>query len=65
MYTPTLKPCPFCGHWPPLPVDVGVEGFEIRHMRCEKCGAVGPRATDNDPPGHELELWNRRHGLLV
>ena len=53
-----LKPCPFCGNWCLVP------GYDVagKFVRCNECGATGPRVKfDGDLEDEkEIEAWNRR-----
>lgn len=52
MDEPKLKPCPFCGEMERVRVRWG-------QVRCERCGAEGPEADDEDPTG-VVDAWNLR-----
>lgn len=57
-----LRPCPFCAHARPTTVAIGRERVERTAIFCPECGAIGPRASDNDAPSAAEQLWNRRFG---
>jgi hypothetical protein len=54
-----MRPCPFCAHAEPV-ISRDVDGREL--VTCPECGAVGPRALPDDPPGHAAFSWNLRFG---
>lgn len=55
-----LEPCPFCAHTAPLVAALGEERVRYVAVVCGECGAIGPRATEADPPGYAQALWNDR-----
>jgi len=58
-----LRPCPFCGNEKPTVVAMGSGKVERVSVVCSECGAVGPTAAADDPPGHAEYLWNLRYGI--
>jgi len=58
-----LRPCPFCAHDAPTVATVGNEQLLFFVVTCGECGAIGPYAANDDPPGHAEHLWNPRFGL--
>ena len=57
-----LRPRPFCAHEQPLLTVLGDERLRFVLVMCPECGALGPRATGDDSPGHAVHLWNLRYG---
>ena len=57
-----LRPCPFCAHEQPRLTLLGDERVRFVLVMCPECGALGPRTTSDDPPGHAAHLWNLRYG---
>jgi hypothetical protein len=58
----SLRPCPFCAHDEPVLAAFGRDAVERIAVICPECGALGPMATADDPPGHAEHLWNSRFG---
>ena len=58
-----LRPCPFCAN-DRLTI-VYADGGRAMAVKCDECGAVGPQATNSDPPGHAETKWNLRFGAGV
>jgi hypothetical protein len=56
-----LAPCPFCAHESPLLAALGDDRVRYVAVLCSVCGAIGPRATGEDPPGYAEAMWNERH----
>jgi hypothetical protein len=65
METPALRPCPFCAHDKPELAMMGNDDAQIVVVTCFECGAIGPRSTGDDPPGHAAHLRNQRFGVSV
>ncbi|MET0165862.1 MAG: Lar family restriction alleviation protein [Vicinamibacterales bacterium] len=59
-----LRPCPFCARVEPALAAVGDDRVQYFVVTCPECGATGPRATSDDPPGHAEHLWNQRFDAL-
>jgi uncharacterized Zn finger protein len=58
-----LRACPFCAN-EKLTVVYADSGRTIV-VKCNECGAHGPLATNQDPPGHAESMWNLRYGVGV
>ncbi len=57
------RPCPFCGHPEPrVTITTAAQEHRYEGVSCPECGAVGPRALPEDPPGQALFMWNLRFG---
>jgi len=65
MDTGDLRPCPFCRYDKPRLALFGNEEAQILVVTCPECGAVGPRSTGDDPPGHAAHLWNQGLGRTI
>jgi hypothetical protein len=57
MASPVLASCPFRAHDAPLVAALGEERVSYVAVVCGEGGAIGPRATDADPPGYAQALW--------
>ena len=57
-----LRPCPLCANERLAVANVGNDKRRLTVVPCSECGAVGPRANADDPPGHAEHLWNQRFG---
>jgi ribosomal protein S27E len=53
-----LSPCPFCANVALTIATFGHEQAQFVVVTCSECGAMGPRASGGDPPGHAEFLWN-------
>lgn len=49
-----FKPCPFCGGKAEMR-----SGFDVKFLRCEKCGASAGGAWQNEKQA--ITSWNTRH----
>ena len=58
-----LRPCPFCAN-EKLTIVYADSGRSIT-VKCDECGASGPRAMNTDPPGHAENQWNLRYGAGI
>jgi hypothetical protein len=58
-----FRPCPFCAYDKPVIAQACRDWVDTIVVVCPECGAVGPLALPEDPPGHALFLWNQRFGL--
>ena len=64
MAPPELRRCPFCANEHPSVAAVGrSDKVERVAVVCAECGAFGPMASADDPPGHAEYLWNQRYGV--
>jgi hypothetical protein len=61
-FRPDLRSCPFRADEKPVLSAGGWIRVEAVAAICPKCGALGPMATGDDPPGHAERLWNSRFG---
>jgi len=62
MDTGDLRPCPFCDGRQLVVARVTDDDRVSIAVVCLECGASGPRADGDDPPGHAEFLWNSRYG---
>ena len=60
-----LRPCPFCANDRLTVATFGNEQVVYTVVTCTECGAMGPRASGDEPPGHAEHLWNQRFGVGV
>jgi uncharacterized Zn finger protein len=58
-----LRPCPFCANDKPVVIEACREWGATIALMCPECGALGPLALSDDPPGHAVFLWNQRFGM--
>lgn len=63
MTAPDLRCCPFCANESLVVATVSDGETSTRAVICPECGACGPRASEDDPPGHVEHLWNQRFGM--
>ena len=59
-----LRRCSFCANAHLTVAAVG-HGDKVERIAvvCTECGAFGPMASADDPPGHAEFLWNQRYGV--
>lgn len=59
-----LKPCPYCGNENLTLVAMGGDEIKRVSVVSTECGAVGPTAAADDPPGHDPAIgynqWPKR-----
>ena len=52
----------FCANDQLTVATFGNEQTQYVVVACSECGAMDPRASTSDPPGHAEHLWNQRFG---
>jgi hypothetical protein len=62
MTTTDLRPCPFCDGRQLVVARITDDDRVAIAVVCPECGASGPRADGDDPPGHAGFIWNARYG---
>jgi hypothetical protein len=62
MIETALRCCPFCANENLVVVTFGSVAAKSTAVTCPECGALGPRASADDPPGHAQHMWNLRFG---
>jgi hypothetical protein len=61
---PNCLPAHSAGTTSQLSRSIGEDAARNVAMVCTECGAIGPCASADDPPGHAEYLWNQRFGML-
>jgi hypothetical protein len=62
MTSPDLRPCPFCDGRQLVVARITDDDRVSIAVVCRECGATGPRADGDNPPGYAEFLWSACYG---